>query len=118
MIAAALALAPALAIAQGYGPRQGYGPGMGYGQGTGRGMMGGGYGGGLATLDLSDEQAQKIFAIQEAARKKNWETMNRVRAEMFKSHLETRKQIEAVLTPEQRKKFKSFGPGWMQEESE
>lgn len=141
LIAAALALAPALAAAQGMG----YGPGMGMGYGSGMGM---GYGrGGLAALELSDAQAEKVFAIQEAARQKNWATMSKMRPEMFKlqrmygndkadpkgvaeqqkkvdelrremlqARLETRKQIETVLTPEQRKQLRQFGPWWLHDE--
>ena len=150
LIAVALAAAPALALAQGmgYGPGMGmgYGPGMGMGYGPGTGMGYGMRGGGLAALDLSAEQAEKIFAIQEAQRQKNWPTMTKMRGEMFKlrrmyyddkadakalteqqkkvddlrrtmlqSRLEVRKQIEAVLTPEQRKQLRQVGPWWMEE---
>jgi Spy/CpxP family protein refolding chaperone len=146
----------------GYGPGMmggsgpGYGPGMmggGYGPGYGRGMMGGGYGpgwgasgGATAALNLSDEQREKIFAIQEQNRQQNWDKMGKMRAEQFRlrsmynadsidpqafaeqqkkvddlrremlvSRLETRKQVEAVLTPEQRKQFRQFGPRWLDE---
>ena len=34
---------------------------------------------------------------------------------MLQSHLEVRKQIEAVLTPEQRKQLRQVGPWWMEE---
>jgi Spy/CpxP family protein refolding chaperone len=90
MIGAALALASSLACAQG----QGYGPGYGQGRGMmggpgmggyGPGMMGGyGAGGMFAALNLSDEQREKISAIQEAQRQKNWATMGAVRSEQFK----------------------------------
>jgi len=90
MIGAALALASSLACAQG----QGYGPGYGQGRGMmsgpgmggyGPGMMGGyGAGGMFAALNLSDEQREKISAIQEAQRQKNWATMGEVRSEQFK----------------------------------
>jgi Spy/CpxP family protein refolding chaperone len=128
----------------GYGP----GPGMmgGYGPGWGRG---GGYGGPLAALDLSDDQQEKIFAIQEDNRRKNWDTMSKMRSEhfklrrmyaadkvdpnafaeqqskvddlrrqMIKSRLETRNQIESILTPEQRKQLRQFGPWWAREDDE
>jgi len=146
----------------GYGPGMmggGYGPGM-MGGGYGPGMMGGGYGpgygrggygpgGGLAALNLSDEQREKVLSLQEDSRRKNWDTMGQMRAEMFKlrgmyyadkldpkayadqqkkvddlrrqmlaSRIEARNQIEKVLTPEQRKQFRSFGPWWQQEEGE
>ena len=167
LLASALALLLTGAVAQGpgggygYGPGSGYGPGMmggygpgmmgGYGPGMtggyGRGMMGGGYGGGLAALNLSDEQQDKIFAIQEDHRRKNFDTMSKVRSETFKlrrmynaegadskiiveqqkkvddlrrqmlaSRLDSRKQVESVLTPEQRKQFRQFGPWWLTDE--
>jgi Spy/CpxP family protein refolding chaperone len=150
---------------QGYGPGmmgggpgygQGYGPGMrgggpGYGPGYGPGMRGGGpgYGPGASLLDslnLSDEQRDRIQVIQEENRQKNWTAMGQMRSEMFalrrmyyadkvdanavaeqqkkvdelrrqmlKSRLETRNQVEALLTPEQRKQFRQYRPWWMQE---
>jgi Spy/CpxP family protein refolding chaperone len=91
MVGAALAAAASFALAQ--GPGYGYGPG--YGPGYGRGMMGGGYGpgmmgggpgagGALAALNLTDEQREKVFAIQEENRKKNWAVMGEMRSEQFK----------------------------------
>jgi len=159
-LGAALALASSIAGAQGYGPGygQGYGPGYGMmGGGYGPGMMGGygggygrGFGGGFAAaLNLSDEQQEKIFAIQEEHRRKNVDTMSKVRTETFKlrrmynaesvdskafveqqgkvdelrrnmlaSRLETHKKIQSVLTPEQRKQVRQFGPWWAQEGDE
>ena len=160
--AAVLALACSSVLAQGpgYGPGMmggyGYGPGYGGGPGAmggygmrgyGPGMMGGGYG--LASLNLSDEQQSKVFAIQEENRKKNFDTMSKMRGEMFQlrrmyaaenvdakaiveqqkkvdelrramlaSRLEMRKQIEGVLTPEQRKQLRQAGPWWMSEEAD
>ena len=154
LIACALALATTAVFAQGYGrgPGYGYGPGMMGGGGMGPGMgwdmgTGPGAGGGLAALNLSDEQREKVFAIREAARKKNWATMGEVRSEqyklrgmynaekldpdkiaeqqkkvdelrrqMVKSRAETHNQVMAVLTPEQRKQARQFGPGWAIEE--
>jgi len=135
----------------GYG--SGMGPGMMGGYGPGQGMMGGGYGpgwgasgGATAALNLTDEQQQKVLAIQEDNRRKNWDKMGQMRAEQFKlrsmynadsidpqafaeqqkkvddlrremlvSRLETRKQVEAVLTPEQRQQFRQYGPRWLGE---
>jgi Spy/CpxP family protein refolding chaperone len=165
-------VAAAVAVAQpgGQGSGPGYGPGMmgGYGSGMGPGMMGGGYGPGMmgpgmmgggygpgwggasggatAALNLTDEQQQKVLAIQEENRRKNWDKMGQMRAEQFKlrslynadsidpqafaeqqkkvddlrremlvSRLETRKQVEAVLTPEQRQQFRQYGPRWLGE---
>jgi len=158
-LAGALLAAGGLVAAQGYG----YGPGMmgGYGPGYGPGMMGG-YGRGmmgdgasfgatapLAALDLTDEQRDKIAALREENRRKNWDNMGKVRAEQFKlrqmygadnvdpqafaeqqkrvddlrremlvSRLETHKQVLTVLTPEQRKQLRSFGPWWAREDEE
>lgn len=149
-------LAAGAVIAQ---PGPGYGPGgPGYGQGMmgrggyGPGMMGGygpgwgASGGATAALNLTDEQREKIFAIQERNRQKNWDKMGKMRAEQFKlrsmynadnvdpqafaeqqkkvddlrremmvSRLETRKQVEGVLTPEQRQQFRQTGPRWLAE---
>jgi Spy/CpxP family protein refolding chaperone len=38
-----------------------------------------------------------------------------LRRQMLVSRLETRKQIEGVLTPEQRQQFRQFGPRWLGE---
>ena len=150
LIATALCLAASTALAQGPGYGPGYGPGMmggyGPGYGYGPGMMRG-YGDGPAALNLTQEQSDKIAAIQEDNRRKNWDTMGQLRSEMFTlrrmyngdsidpkafseqqkkvddlrrqmttSHLESRKQIDSVLTPEQRKQFKRFGPWWLGDE--
>lgn len=83
-LALVITAAAAAAVALAQGP--GYGPGFGGGQGYGPGMMGG-YGlsgGALAALDLTDEQRDKILAIQEENRRKNWDTMGQMRGEMFK----------------------------------
>jgi Spy/CpxP family protein refolding chaperone len=159
-VAAALAIGSSFALAQGpgYGPGGmggGYGPGMmgGYGGGMmggyGPGMMMGGYGGPMAALKLTDEQQDKLFALQEANRKKNWDTMSTMRSDMFKlqrmynaesvdskalleqqkkvddlrrqvlaSRLDMRKQMESVLTPEQKKQLHQFGPWWMREDAQ
>jgi Spy/CpxP family protein refolding chaperone len=158
LFAAALGAAATLALAQGpgYGPGMmggygygpgGYGPGMMRGYGYGSGMMGGGYGS-LSALNLTSEQTDKVLAIQEENRSRNWGTMGEMRTEMFKlrqmyysdkldanayadqqkkvdelrrqilkSQLEARKQIEAILTPEQRKQFRQFGPPWLDDEA-
>jgi Spy/CpxP family protein refolding chaperone len=129
----------------GGGMMGGYGPGPGMMGGYGPGW-GGPSGGATAALNLTDEQREKVLAIQEENRRKNWDTMGKMRAEQFKlrslynadsvnpqafaeqqkkvddlrremlvSRLETRKQVEAVLTPEQRKQFRQFGPRWLED---
>ena len=165
-LGAALALASSIAGAQ--GPGYGYGSGMmGGNGGYGPGMMGGGYGPGMmggygpgggygrgpggafTALNLSDDQQEKIFAIQEEHRRKNVDTMSKVRTETFKlrrmynaesidskafveqqgrvdelrrqmlaSRLETHKKVQSVLTPEQRKQVRQFGPWWAREDDE
>ena len=160
LTAVVLGLAAAgAAMAQGYGPGcgpgGGYGPGM-MGGGCGRGTMGGHNPGGgmlgsrpLGALDLTDDQRDKIFAIQEEARTKNFGTMTQMRAEQYKvakmynaeradpkligeqqkkvdelrrqmiqSRVETRNEIEAVLTPEQKKQLRQYAPWWMQQDTE
>ena len=108
---AALALASSLATAQGYGPGYGQGRGM-MGEGTmgggmmGRGMMGYGQQGGVfAALGLSEEQHQKVLAIQEEHRNKNWAAMGEVRAEQYKLRsLYSAEKIDADKVTEQQKK--------------
>lgn len=133
----------------GYGPGRGYGPGAGYGPRGGGFGPGGGYSPGAAMLEslkLSDEQRDKIQALQEENRQRNWAAMGQMRTEMFKlrrmfsadkvdanavaeqqkkidelrlqvlkSRVESHNQVEALLTPEQRKQFRQYRPWWMQE---
>jgi Spy/CpxP family protein refolding chaperone len=109
---AALAAATSLALAQ--GPGYGYGPGYGPGSGQGRGMMGygpgmmgggPGAGGALAALNLTDEQREKVFAIQEEHRKKNWSAMGEMRSEQFKLRNMVRgDKLDADKVVEQQKK--------------
>jgi len=144
----ALGLAGAAAAAFAQGPGAGYGPGYGPGMMGGRGP-GFGYGGGVAALDLSSEQREKIAAIQEENRRKNWDAMGQLRSEQFKlgqmynadkidsaavaeqqkkvdelrrqllkSRLDARNQVAAILTPEQRKHLRQFGPWWLREDDE
>ncbi len=145
---AALALASSGAFAQGYGPGMMGGQGMRGGYGPG--MMGGpgmsGYGP-MTALNLTEDQQDKVFALQEQMRAKNFATMSKMRQEMFKmrklmnaetpdskaileqqkkvddlrremlaSHLETRKEIDKLLTPEQRKQHRQMGPWWSAED--
>ena len=105
----------------------------------GPGMMGGygGYGYGYG-LNLSDEQRSKIAAIQREDYEKRWKLMDKMheeggpmdlmwgpydekaarkayqqmaeaQKEMFELNLQTRKRIDAVLTPEQREQMQR---GW------
>jgi len=97
--AMALALSSALAFAQG----------PGYGMGPGPGMMGPGYGpgpgGAIASLNLSDEQREKIAAIREEHRRKNWDAMGQMQSEMFKlRQLYRAEKLDAGAIAEQQKK--------------
>jgi Spy/CpxP family protein refolding chaperone len=117
-----------------------------YYRGMGPGMMGGygpgGYGpGGYAALGLTDEQRDKIAAIQEDAWKKRWGLMQAMhelgwksfgsgtaneadarkayeatadlRKQMFEANLDASKRVQAVLTKEQKERLsKERRPGW------
>jgi Spy/CpxP family protein refolding chaperone len=109
--------AAAAAFAQGPGPGPGYGPGYGPGMmggyGPGMGGYGPGYGGGrgfgpgggLAALNLSSEQRDKIAAIQEENRRKNWDAMGQMRAEQFKlRQMFNADKIDSNAVAEQQKK--------------
>ena len=151
---AAAAFAQGPGAGYGPGPGAGYGPGMMGGYGYGPGMMGGrgpgfGYGAGVAALDLSSEQREKIAAIQEENRRKNWDAIGQLRSKQFKlgqmynadkidstavaeqqkkvdelrrqllkSRLDARNQVAAILTPEQRKQLRQFGPWWLREDDD
>jgi len=41
--------------------------------------------------------------------------VDELRRQMLQSRLESHKQVEAVLTPEQRKQFRQYRPWWMTE---
>ena len=136
---------------EGYGPGPGWGgmmdgyargPGWhgmdGYGQGQGWQGMGPLSGPGFDhwSLKLSDEQRDKILAVERAASAKRWELMGKMRENglraresyaagklddealrknyqamsdghkaMFEASLQTRKDIQAILTPEQREQL-------------
>ena len=107
---AAGALVAGVVVAQpfGYGPGPGmmgggYGMGMGMGYGMGPGMMGGPgpWHGAYSGLNLSDEQRKQIADIQ----------LNTGKA-MFEMHLQARKQIDAVLTAEQREQLRRSRGNW------
>ena len=109
ILGTALALASPLAAAQGHGQQ---GQGMMGGGMMGGGMMGspmmmgaGQQGGMLSHLNLSDEQRQKVLAIQEEHRQKNWGAMGEVQAEQYKLRsLYSAEKIDADKVTEQQKK--------------
>lgn len=56
--------------------------------------------------------ADKVDANAVAEQQKK---VDELRRQMLKSRLESRNQVEAVLTPEQRKQFRQYRPWWMHE---
>jgi Spy/CpxP family protein refolding chaperone len=44
--------------------------------------------------------------------------VDELRRQMLSARLESRKQVEQVLTPEQRKRLRGFGPWWLHDEDE
>ena len=108
----------------GYGPGYGMGPGMMWGYGP-QGNAG-------PALNLSSEQRSKIGKIHEDLRQKQWELMGKMQSEyargdnaaddaaaqksfknlselqqqMFSNMLAARKQMDAVLTREQREQLR------------
>jgi len=126
----------------GYGPGMmggggpGYGPGRGYGPGAGMLEL-------LNLSDeqrdsiqvMQEENRQKnwtamgqlrtdMFALRRMyyadkvdanAVAEQQKKVDELRRQMLKSRLESRNQMEAVLTPEQRKQFRQYRPWWMQE---
>ena len=59
----------------------------------------------LAALNLSDAQREKVLAIQEEHRKKNWAAMGEVRAEQYKLRgLYGAEKLDADKVAEQQKK--------------
>jgi len=54
--------------------------------------------------------------IDSAAYLEQQKKVDELRRQMLQSRLETRKQIEAVLTPEQRRQLRQFGPWWLEDD--
>jgi Spy/CpxP family protein refolding chaperone len=44
--------------------------------------------------------------------------VDELRRQMIQSRVETRNEIEAVLTPEQKKQLRHYAPWWMQQDTE
>jgi Spy/CpxP family protein refolding chaperone len=123
----------------GYGMGPGMMGGYGPGYGMGPGMMGG-YGSGVDLNEKQREKLAKIqeetarkrwelmgkmqderfrmrelFAAgkhDEAAVEKSFKRMEELRRQMFDSMLEERKQMDGVLTQEQRERMRRSGPRW------
>jgi Spy/CpxP family protein refolding chaperone len=144
-VSAALAQGPGSG-GPGYGP--GYGSGMMGGYGYGPGMMGGNGGGlaslGLSAeqrekIAVVQEENRKAnwsamgqmrseqFKLRQmynadkvdsAAVADQQKKVDELRRQMLKSHVEARNQINAILTPEQRKQFRQYRPSWQRGEDE
>jgi Spy/CpxP family protein refolding chaperone len=129
-------------VGGGYGPGMmggGYGPGMmgGYG----RGVMGYGPLDALDMKDdqrdkifvLQEEARTKNFGTMTQMRAEQYKLakmynaehadpkligeqqkkVDELRRQMIQSHVETRNQVEALLSPEQKKQLRQYGPWWM-----
>ena len=130
-------MGPGMMYGYGMGPGMMYGYGHGYGIGPGM-MYGNGYGPGYgagAELNLTDEQRGKIAKIQQDVRSKQWDLMGKVREEyarraeapdeaaaskaddqigqlqqqMVSNATAARKEMDAVLTKEQRQQLRRGG---------
>jgi Spy/CpxP family protein refolding chaperone len=144
LTAITLALAAAgVAMAQPYGSGYGPGMMGGYGgMMGGGGMMGFGPLGALDLKEdqrdkifaIQEEARSKNFGTMTQLRAEQYKTakmynaekadpkavaeqqkkVDDLRRQMIQSHVETRNRIEAVLTPEQKKQVRQYGPWWMQ----
>ena len=138
----ALALASSLAVAQGYGRGTMGGQGMMGGPGMmGGGYAPGGALAALNLTDeqrekvfaIHEEGRKKSWAVMGEVRAEQFKLRNLYRGEkldpdkiaeqqkkvdelrrqMVKSRVETHNQVAAVLTPDQRKQLRQFGPWWL-----
>lgn len=110
-------------------------PGWGPGEHRGLGMRAGDY----ASLDLGSEQRRRINVIEQDLRRKQWPLMRRmrhtmrsvalyrngkfdehavrqgqaeaeaIRRQMFENRLDAHKQVDALLTPQQRQQLSQHG---------
>jgi Spy/CpxP family protein refolding chaperone len=131
---------PGMMGGYGGGPGWGYGPrgGQGFGPGAGGGALAF-----LNLTDEQSEKVLKIqeenrsknwdlmgkmrseqFKLRQmsfgdkldaAAITEQQKKVDDLRRQMLKSRIESRNQIAAVLTPEQRKQFRQFGPWWVED---
>ena len=70
-----------------------------------------GFKGTMRELHWKQQDAMKGGFNEDAARK-HFDAMAAIRKEMFEAHLATRKQIDGLLTPEQKAKLKDMRPGF------
>ncbi len=101
-------------IGPGYGYGRRMGPGYGYG-----GMRGSGYGNMAfnylqfmrSDLSLTEEQTKQLYDLAEKYRRSYFENRGNVQ-EIDKLEQQHRKEIEKILTPEQRKLFNKYQRGF------
>ena len=65
----------------------------------------------LAKMYNAEKADPKVIAEEQ-------KKVDELRRQMIQSHVETRNQVEAVLTPEQKKQLRQHGPWWMQQDTE
>jgi Spy/CpxP family protein refolding chaperone len=123
---------PGYAMMAGYGMM---GPRSGMMMGPGYGMMGGWGGWGSLPADLTQDQRRRIGELQREQRSRQWPLMQQMhelmwadggafdeqaqrrdyeriaalQKQMFENMLESRRRVDAVLTPEQREELRRDG---------
>jgi len=63
----------------------------------------------LRQMAFADKIDPNAFAEQQRK-------VDELRRNMLKTRIEVRNQVDAILTPEQRKQFRQFGPWWLRED--
>jgi Spy/CpxP family protein refolding chaperone len=133
---------PGMMGGYGYGPGMmgGYGPGYGRGYGPGGGLASLGLSaeqrekiaaiqeenrkanwstmGQMRSEQFKLRQMYNADKVDSAAVADQQKKVDELRRQMLKSHVDARNQINAILTPEQRKQFRQYGPWWLREEEE
>jgi Spy/CpxP family protein refolding chaperone len=133
---------PGMMGGYGYGPGMmgGYGPGYGRGYGPGGGLASLGLSaeqrekiaavqeenrkanwgamGQMRSEQFKLRQMYNADKVDSAAVADQQKKVDELRRQMLKSHVDARNQISAILTPEQRKQFRQYGPWWLREEDE
>ena len=141
LLAAGSGLAQDQGRGPGYGPGMmgggpGWGRGGGYGPGPGAAISGltdeqrdkiavireenrSKNWGTMGQVQSEQFKLRRMYAaekIDPAAILEQQKKVDELRRQMLKSRLEARKQVEAVLTPEQRKQLRQMGPWWQRDE--
>jgi len=75
----------------------------------------------MSTMRSEMFKLQRMYNAESVDSKALLEQQKKVddlRRQMVASRLDMRKQMESVLTPEQRKQLRQFGPWWMRGDAE